>query len=311
MFLLRVGKVSMLIALALAAVVAVVVNFSGAEERTAPVASAEPQAAEAPVKDREPDNVSKKKVEDEPREEPRANPREEPRAKPPLGEPRATLREEPQATLRKEPQETRPPEEPRATPPPPEEPQATPPLEEPRATPPPEERRTAETLPIPSEGWDRPSQEEIASANAPRHYPPRADAELTLTIEALEVYDAPVIDSTSEEALSNGVVHIPETPMPWDESRQKNVYLAGHRVGYDGSGSRMIFYNLDKLSGGDSVVLKDRSGNAYEYRVSEVFVVEPDAGWVLDPVRDRDMLTLQSCTYPTFETRLIVRADRV
>jgi LPXTG-site transpeptidase (sortase) family protein len=39
----------------------------------------------------------------------------------------------------------------------------------------------------------------------------------------------------------------------------------------------MLFYNLNQLKNGDSVVLKDTSGNTYEYRVSEIFVVEPDA----------------------------------
>ena len=49
----------------------------------------------------------------------------------------------------------------------------------------------------------------------------------------------------------------------------------------------------------------------YEYRVSEVFVVEPGADWVVDPVRGRDMVTLQTCTFPDLLNRLIVRADRV
>ena len=39
-------------------------------------------------------------------------------------------------------------------------------------------------------------------------------------------------------------------------------------------------------------------------------MVEPDADWVVDPVRGRDMVTLQTCTFPTFENRLIIRADR-
>ena len=56
--------------------------------------------------------------------------------------------------------------------------------------------------------------------------------------------------------------------------------------------------------------MKDRSGTEYEYQVSESFVVEPDADWVVDPVRGRDMVTLQTCTFPNFENRLIVRADR-
>ena len=82
-------------------------------------------------------------------------------------------------------------------------------------------------------------------------------------------------------------------------------------MGYGGTWSRMIFYNLDKLREGDKVVLKDRTGTSYRYRVSEVCNrshrrVGDGAG------EGEDMVTLQTCTpYPTFEKRLIVRADRV
>jgi hypothetical protein len=56
----------------------------------------------------------------------------------------------------------------------------------------------------------------------------------------------------------------------------------------------------------------DSSGETYEYAVSEIFVVKPSADWVIDPVRDRDMVTLQTCTYNTlFSNRIVVRADRV
>jgi sortase A len=74
----------------------------------------------------------------------------------------------------------------------------------------------------------------------------------------------------------------------------------------------MLFYNLNKVTEGDKVVLKDRTGRTYKYRVIETFLVEPTDSWVTGQVRGRDMLTLQTCTpYPTFEKRLIVRADRV
>ena len=62
-----------------------------------------------------------------------------------------------------------------------------------------------------------------------------------------------------------GMVHILKTHMTWDERQQQNMYLAGHLVGYDGTGSRVIFYNLDQLSEGDSIVLKDCLANAYNY----------------------------------------------
>ena len=133
-----------------------------------------------------------------------------------------------------------------------------------------------------------------------------------LTIEAIGIYDVPVFDSDGRWALANGVAHNPHTSLPWSPTAQRNVYLAGHRMGYRGTWSRMIFYNLDKLKEGDKVVLKDRTGRSYEYRVSETFLADPADSWVMGQVRGRDMVTLQTCTpYPTFQKRLIVRADRV
>jgi sortase A len=58
-------------------------------------------------------------------------------------------------------------------------------------------------------------------------------------------------------------------------------------------------------------LLKDRQGRKYEYRVTEAFVTEPNDSWVMGQVRERDMVTLQTCTGPGFNKRLIVRADRV
>jgi len=51
---------------------------------------------------------------------------------------------------------------------------------------------------------------------------------------------------------------------------------------------------------------------SYKYRVIESFVAKPNDSWVMGQVRDRDLLTLQTCTpVPTFEKRLIVRAERI
>ena len=172
------------------------------------------------------------------------------------------------------------------------------------------EEREVQELPVVSDDWPRPSREEIAATQDARYYAPQQDAALTLTVESIGLYDVPVIDGASEAALEQGVIHLPQSPMPWDERDQKNVYLAGHRLGWEGTGSRLVFYNLDKLKAGDTVVLEDSLGEPYEYRVSEVFVVEPDADWAVDPVVGRDMVTLQTCTFPDLLNRLIVRADR-
>jgi sortase A len=161
-------------------------------------------------------------------------------------------------------------------------------------------------------GWIEPTQGELESANAERRYQLLPGAIMGLTIEAIGIYDAPVFDSTSQWALANGVAHHPQTSLPWSPSAQRNVYLAGHRMGFRGTWSRMIFYNLHTLKKGDEVVLKDRASTSYRYRVSEVLITDPTDVWVMGQVRGRDMVTLQTCTpYPTFEKRLIVRADRV
>jgi sortase A len=160
--------------------------------------------------------------------------------------------------------------------------------------------------------WDEPTQGELERANRARRYELLPGAIMGLTIEAIGIYDAPVFDSDGRWALANGVAHNPQTSLPWSQSAQRNVYLAGHRMGYRGTWSRMIFYNLDKLKRGDEVVLKDRAGNSYRYRVSEVLITDPTDVWVMGQVRGRDMLTLQTCTpIPTFQKRLIVRADLI
>jgi sortase A len=160
--------------------------------------------------------------------------------------------------------------------------------------------------------WPEPTKGELESANQERHYELLPGAKMGLTIEAMGIYDVPVFDSDGRWALANGVAHNPQTSLPWSPTAQRNVYLAGHRMGYRGTWSRMIFYNLHRLKGGEEVLLKDRAGRSYRYRVSEVFIAEPKDVWVMGQVRGRDMVTLQTCTpYPTFEKRLIVRADRV
>ena len=189
------------------------------------------------------------------------------------------------------------------------EPESREPAAEPAAEPAP--WQTLPVAPDAAPSWPAPSEEEVAAAQAPRRYAPVRGANVSLTVESIGLYDVPVINSNNQADLDDGVIHFPQTPMPWEEREQKNVYLAGHRLGFPGTGSRLVFYNLDKLKKGDAIVLEDSLGEPYEYRVSEVFVVEPDAEWVVDPVRGRDMVTLQTCTFPDLLNRLIVRADRV
>ncbi len=186
------------------------------------------------------------------------------------------------------------------------------PQAEPKPKPQPGPEPEQETLPVTEDNWPTPTDEELKAVNEPRRYDLPPGAIMGLTIKAIDLYNVPVMNDDSESALSQGVIHEPETSLPWSNTPQRNVYLAGHRLGYYGTWSRLVFYNLDKLAKGDLVVLKDRDGKAYRYRVSETFVTDPTDVWVMGQVRGRDMVTLQTCTpYPTFDKRLIVRADRV
>lgn len=157
-----------------------------------------------------------------------------------------------------------------------------------------------------------PTKSQVATATKPHHYKLPPGAIMSVTINVIGVHNVPVYDSDAHWAFNNGVAHEPETSLPWTSPPQRNVYLAGHRLGWPGTRSYHVFYLLDKLAKGDLILLRDRQEKAYRYRVSEVFVADPADVWVMGEVRGRDMLTLQTCTpIPTFEKRLIVRADRV
>jgi sortase A len=141
------------------------------------------------------------------------------------------------------------------------------------------------------------------------HLPPGAI--MSLTVPSLGLRNAPVLDSGVRRALDRGVVHLPDTSLPWSDTPERNVYLAGHRLGWPGTGSHRIFYDLDELTGGEKIVLRGGNGKRYTYRVLETFIVGPRDNWVTGRVKGRDLLTLQTCTpIPTFQNRLIVRAER-
>jgi sortase A len=187
---------------------------------------------------------------------------------------------------------------------------------EPKKEPPPEKPASPDSAEQPQQqtetDWPEPKPEEEELLNGPRRFELVDGAVMGLTVRAIGIHNAPVFDSNSQWALDNGVVHVPRTSFPWSNTEQRNVYLAGHRLGYSGTASRLLFYRLGELRRGDEVVLKSREGRTYRYRVTESFVVNPSDRWVMGQVRNRDMVTLQTCTpIPAFNKRLIVRAERI
>ena len=147
---------------------------------------------------------------------------------------------------------------------------------------------------------------------------PPADRTLYLTVPRLGLRGVPVLDENSEEAMAQGANHLPQTGFPWESG--SNTYISGHRIGFPGTGSDRIFYELPALAEGDEVIVEDSEGARYEYRVSEAMEVAPEDVWVVEPVPGRDVLSLQTCIEdfgdpwsegPDWEARYVVRADRV
>jgi sortase A len=102
-------------------------------------------------------------------------------------------------------------------------------------------------------------------------------------------------------------VHIKHTGYPWEE--EANVYIAGHRLGYEGTNSHLAFWDLNKLEEGDEVYITDSEGRQYTYVVFRKYVTTPANLRVLNPVEGKNIVTLQTCTLPDYTNRLLIRAE--
>jgi sortase A len=102
-------------------------------------------------------------------------------------------------------------------------------------------------------------------------------------------------------------VHIKHTGFPWEE--EANVYIAGHRLGYEGTDSYLAFMDLNKLEEGDEFYITDSEGRKYTYEVFKKFIATPDNLNVLYPVEGKNIVTLQTCTLPDYTNRLLVQGE--
>ena len=133
---------------------------------------------------------------------------------------------------------------------------------------------------------------------------------MKLTVPEMQrVREVPVYDGAmnDEGALHDGSLHVRSTGFPWQQG--SNVYIAGHRLGFPGTKSYLVFWDLDKLENGDEVILTDANGTRYTYQVFKKQVVAPSEVQVLQPVPGKSMVTLQTCTLPDYAERLIVQAE--
>ena len=137
------------------------------------------------------------------------------------------------------------------------------------------------------------------------------DKTLDLTVPAMSRIDndaIPYTTGTDEEALkTHAAIHLEGTGFPWDD--EANVYIAGHRLGYPNTESWLTFWDLNKVSEGDKIYVTDANGTKYTYKVFKTFIVKPSDTHVTATEPGKNILTLQTCTLPDYEQRLIVQAN--
>jgi sortase A len=138
-----------------------------------------------------------------------------------------------------------------------------------------------------------------------------------LTVPAMGISDIPVVEGITEASLSQGAGHMPGTGYPWIPG--SNTYIAGHRIGYPGTPSDHVFWNLPNLVQGDQIILTDSNGTTYTYAVSQIFEVSPSDLSVTAPTGG-DVVSLQTCIEnygdywtpgPNWFVRYVVQAERV
>jgi len=151
--------------------------------------------------------------------------------------------------------------------------------------------------------------ENATSEDKPANVGP-TDTTLYLTVPKMaRVKDLPVYDTPwdDESALEKSAQHVQGTGFPWQE--EANVYIAGHRMGWPGTRSFLVFYDLDTLENGDEVYLTDSDGTKYTYEVFNKFVSDPFDWGPAEPVSGKNIVTLQTCTLPDYVNRVVVQAE--
>jgi sortase A len=165
------------------------------------------------------------------------------------------------------------------------------------------------------QGQEAASATGSASASASAAVP--ADATMSLTVPAMGISDIPVVEGTTEASLSAGAGHYVGTGYPWIPG--SNTYIAGHRLGYPGTPSDHVFWNLPNLAMGDKIYLTDSNGHTYTYAVSDILEVPVNDLSVTGPT-GASTVSLQTCIEdygdywtpgPNWNVRYIVRGTMI
>ncbi|HEV2091805.1 MAG TPA: sortase [Rubrobacter sp.] len=157
-----------------------------------------------------------------------------------------------------------------------------------------------------------------ASASAEASAPASAPADTTMSLSVPSIgLSTTVYEGTGEDSLSAATGHLSGTGYPWIPG--SNTYIAGHRLGYPGTGSDHVFWDLPSVAIGDPVSLTDANGRTYNYAVTEILEVPITDLSVTEPIGS-DVVSLQTCIEdygdywtagPNWKVRYVVRAEKV
>ena len=114
-----------------------------------------------------------------------------------------------------------------------------------------------------------------------------------------------IYHGTQESVLQIAIGHLEWTSLPVG-GESTHCVLSGHR----GLPSAKLFTNLDKLTEGDTFVLRVLD-EVLTYEVDQILIVEPQETAALQIVEGKDYCTLVTCTpYGVNTHRLLVRGHR-
>lgn len=155
--------------------------------------------------------------------------------------------------------------------------------------------------------WDQAPADPTASPTASVGTPPPGDAVARLYIPKIDKHWV-VVEGVGQKDIRYAPGHYPDSAMPGEIG---NFSVAGHRT-------RAIFWRLDELHQGDSIVVETKT-KWFVYQVSSTEIVKPSAVKVVAPVPNKPgvkptiaMMTLTTCNpkYNNYQ-RLIVHAKLV
>lgn len=126
-----------------------------------------------------------------------------------------------------------------------------------------------------------------------------------LTIPSIQV-QLPIYEGVTENVLQKGIGHI-EKSSPLGGGTSTHCLLAGHR----GLPEAEFLTRLGELEKGEQFQVEIKE-NIYTYKVCEIKVVRPEETGGLGIQRDRELVSLITCTpYGINTHRLIVTGERL